>query len=160
MVKPALIVFGLTLLLIASVLTWAALQPPAPRPKVSVTFSGYTNDSKGARLAAFTVRNASLSPVLRLSHYRVQVPTSKRWTNFAEGWFSAGTSVLPAGGSETITIVAPTNQPSWRPSISVTPDVGRTRDALNGVSVAARSLGLPMRYRKMTYGECSDWISE
>jgi hypothetical protein len=160
MTKTIFIAFGVILVAVAGLLTWIALQPPAVRPSATVIFGGYTNDAAGMRLAVFTVSNTSVSSVRRLSHYWIQIPTSKRWTNISEGWFSCGTSVLPSGGTEVVTVVVPTNQASWRPRLTMTPDVGALRDMMDSLMAAARNAGLPTRSRKMTYSASSDWISE
>jgi hypothetical protein len=158
--KRTLIVFGLILVIFAGLLTRVALQPPAARPSATVAFIGYTNDTTGTRLAAFTVSNASPSAVRRLSHYRIQIPTSKRWTNISDGYISGGTAVLPPGGSETVTVVAPTNHALWRPWFVVSPGVGVVSDTMGAVADAAHAVGLRTRYRKRMYGADCDWIRE
>lgn len=159
MVKRTLIVLGLILAALAVLFTWAALQPPPARANVTVMFAGYTNDTAGARFAAFTIINPGPSAVRRLSHYRIQIPTATRWTNLSVCWFSGGGSILPAGSSETVTVPAPTNQ-SWRVSLSVSPEVGIVCDVMGSIAEAARFAGLRTRYRRMSYGVQCDWIGE
>ena len=159
MAKRTFIVLSLILVAVVAVVTWAALQPPAARPNVTVRFASYTNDTTGSRVAAFTVSNASPSAVRLLSHYRIQIPTVARWTNLSGGWLPRGASVLPARSSETITVPATTNQ-SWRVSLSVSPDVGIVRDMMGSIAEAAHFAGLRTRYRKMSYGVQCDWIGE
>jgi hypothetical protein len=158
--KLMLVAIGVIFLAVAGLFVCVALQPPSTRPRVTIAFGGYTNDAAGRRLAAFTVSNASLSAVRRLSHYRIQILTSTRWTNISGGWLSGGASILPPSGAETVMVVAPPNQTSWRPWFAVSPDVGMVKDMMGSVIDAARSLGLPTRYRKTMYGAYSDWISE
>jgi hypothetical protein len=157
--KRTLIVLSLIFATLAGLLAWAIIQPPAARPNVTVTFVGYTNNTTGARLAAFMVSNASPSAVRRLSHYRIQIPTTTRWTNLSEGWFAGGGLEMPARSSETVTVPAVTNQP-WRVSLTVSPEVGIVRDLMGSIAETARSAGLRTRYRNMSYGVQCDWIGE
>ena len=163
MTKQTLIILGLILVALLGLVTRAVLLPPAAPPNVTVRFAGYTNDTTGTRLAVFTVRNTSPSPVRRLSNYRIQIPTATRWTNLSARLLSGGGSVLQAGSSETVTVPAATNQ-SWRVSLSVSPEFGSMADMraamMGSIAEAARLAGLPARYRNMSYGVPSDWIGE
>lgn len=159
MTKQTLIVVGLLLLALVALLTWAVLQPPAARPNATVRFVGYTNDTTGIRLAMFTISNASPSAVRRLSNYRIQIPTAGRWWNLSARLLSGGGSVLQAGSAETVTVPAVTNQ-SWRVSFSVSPELGIMGDTMGSIAEAARSAGLPVRYRNISYGVPSDWIGQ
>lgn len=156
--KHALIV-GLIFLFLLGFASWVILRPPPPRPNLTVRLSGYTNDVSGTRFAVFAVSNRSSDAVLRLSHYRIQIPTQNRWTDVSEDGLSSGGSALPAGGVETITIPAATNL-SWRVSFSFSPDVGVVRTVLSSLSEASRSVGFSPRYRKMSYGVSCDWIGD
>jgi len=159
MSRQTLLIVGAILVILVVLVTWAVFQPPAAAPKVTVSFAGYTNGSTGSRLAAFTVSNAGPSATLRLSHYRIQIPTATRWTNLSDGWVSGGGTVLSAGTSERITVPAATNQP-WRVSLSVSPEVGVIGDAMGWFAETARSVGMRARYRKSSFGVQCDWIAE
>ena len=152
-------IVGLVLLSLLGFAWWVLFRPPPPRPNVTVKFRGYTNDVTGTRLAVFAVSNSSSDAVLRLSHYRIQIPTSPRWTDVSEGWLSSGGSVLPAGVVEAIVVPAATNH-SWRVTFSVSPDVGTVRSVLGSIAEASRSVGFRPRYVKMNYGVSCDWIGE
>ena len=160
MVKRILIIVALVALVISVMVVVVALQRPGQPPTVSVTFLAFTNDIVGTRLATFALSNLGASAIRRQSHYTIQTPTPMRWTNYAEGWVAGGTRILRAGASEAVSIPAPTNQPSWRVSLSVSLDVGVVRDMMDMVVVALRNLGFQTRYRKMNYGAEGDWIRE
>lgn len=157
--RKHILIVGLVLVSLLGFASWVLFRQPPPRPNVTVRFSGYTNDVTGTRLAVFAVSNNSSVAVLRLSHYRIQIPTAPRWTDVSEGWLSSGGSVLPAGGVEAITVPAATNL-SWRVSFSISPDVGIVRTVLSSIAEASRSVGFHPRYRKMSYGVSCDWIGE
>lgn len=159
MIVRRFIVLGLILLASAGLFRWVTLQFPAALPTAAVAFIGYTNDSTGARFAAFTISNASPSTIRRLPHYQIQIPTSKRWTNISEGYISGGTSSLPPGRSETVTVIAPTNQALWRPSFAVTRG-DFISDITRAVADTARAAGLRKHYRKRIYGADGDWIRD
>jgi hypothetical protein len=159
MADVGLIVLGLFVLASVALVTTALFRPQPPRPAVTAAFLGCTNDNAGTRLASFTVSNQGPSAVRRLSDYRIQIPTAQRWTNLYDGYLTGGSSVLPSGRSEIVTVVAPTNQPSWRPWFRVNPDVGVVSDTVKAVVDAARAAGLTRRYRK-TFGVDCDWVRE
>lgn len=157
--RKHMLIVGFVLVSLLGFASWVLFRSPPPRPNVTVKFSGYTNDVAGTRLAVFAVSNSSSAAVLRLSHYRIQIPTTFRWTDVSEGWLSSGGSVLPAGGGETIVVPAATNH-SWRVTFSVNPDVGIVRTVLGSIAEASRSVGFRPRYIRMNYGVSCDWIGE
>lgn len=156
MTKQTFIVLALIVGIPVGLVTFALFQKPLKRPNMTVTFMGYTNDTSGTRLASFAVSNAGPSTVQRTSHYWIQIPTAKRWTNLSDGWLVG--SVLAPGSSETVVIPAATNQSSWRVSFYVSAEVGLMRDVMRSTAQLARDAGLRPRYRPVNYGVQSEWI--
>jgi hypothetical protein len=143
---------------VAGLFAWVAFKAPLEeRLSINVGFLGYTNVA-GTRSAAFTVSNHSKSAIRRLSNYRVQTQVSNRWINISFGTLMGGTAILPAGSSEVVTIIAPTNQMRCRLRLTVSPHVGVAREAMvNAIQATRSSLGLQHR---MTQGAYCDWNSE
>ena len=123
-------------------------------PKVSVTLLGYTNDATGSRLATFAVTNLSQSPVIREAGYWIQSPGTipQNGSNHSWNLFSAGRdSRLLPGDSETLLVATPTNQPSWRISLTVSyPETMAKRVVRETLDWA----NIP----KHSFGFRSDWI--
>jgi len=60
-------ILGRIVIIIAALFTlgaWVAFHPFPGRPKVSITFLGYTNDTTDARLATFAITNLNNSTIL------------------------------------------------------------------------------------------------
>ena len=76
--------------LIGVLLVCIAFQPPPGRPKVSVTFLGYTNDSTAGRLASFAVSNLSPCAVFRAPYCEIQTSSPKGWTGQPGGFLLTG----------------------------------------------------------------------
>jgi hypothetical protein len=107
----------------AVLFTTVGRRSPAPAPKVTVTFLGYTNSAASGFLACFGVTNASPGPVIRHVGYNLQSPatTTGRWSRLSEGWFT-NQGNLKVGDSEVILVPVPTNAPTWRLSLTVLRD--------------------------------------
>ena len=131
---------------------------PGP-PNASVTLLGYTNDTNGIRLARFAITNLGASAVKRLVHYQIQIPSPTGWTVDSAGSILGG-RLLGAGASETVTVPAPTNQPSWRISILTYTDPGHTAVSKWEMTVAMLHAVLTPRYRVMLYSIYSNLITE
>jgi len=70
--RTVIIAGSLVLILVVCVVPWTTMRHPAPL-KVSVLFTGYTNDASGARLAVFQVWNESEIRMRRWGIYHVEV---------------------------------------------------------------------------------------
>src|SRR3954471_23055347 len=140
MTKAAAIILTIFLLVVGSLVGFAVFQPSAPRPSVSLVFLGYTNNHTGIRLAAFSLKNEGASPVERRSRHWIQIPSpAPRGTRISEGWLPGQPFLLGPGASEMLTIIAPTNQATWKFAIVVGPHNGFLRDIADSVSSLSRS---------------------
>jgi len=148
------------LLALAGFFAFIAFSPPAGRPAVIVSFIAFTNDAVGTRLAVFAVSNAGPWAVSRGSDYRVQLPSGRRWTDFSEGWFPTGGSTLKPGLSELVILNAPTNQSEWRIAITSRKQEGVVFGMATELLIEAQKLGLPTRYRRVSYSTFSDLVHE
>jgi len=137
---------GLVVLLILS----AAPRRSPSRPAVSVTHVGYTNDVAGARLAAFSVSNASPFPITRRAGYWIEAPTTSppHVTNIQWRVSKGGHHVrLSPGAAETLLVAPPSNQPTWRVSLWI----GREESMMKRVlRESADDVGLPGLRQRMT----------
>ena len=128
-----------------------AFHPFPERPKVSITFLGYTNDAAGARLARFAITNLNNSRIFAYSpNIEIQSPTEPRdFTNYWPGYnqWQRLHSKLDEDASINFTIIPPTNQSPWRLRFLVYPDVGVTHGIIKGVvGFSCMSVGLLPRY--------------
>ncbi|MCI0539087.1 MAG: hypothetical protein L0Z50_28095 [Verrucomicrobiales bacterium] len=153
MTKRTLIIAGLFAI---GMMVWVAFQREPREPQASVTFLGYTNDATGTRLATFVHSNLNSFVVRRRAHYWIELPTSAGGTNQASCWFSSGND-LKARAFEIVAVPGPTNQPSWRVSLSVTPDVGIVTEAMDFVGFIFFGFQSPFPQRR-SYEVRSDWI--
>src|SRR5262245_35277508 len=116
--RKAIIIIGIVLLVVIAIMPTCR----SDSPKVSVTFVGYTNDSTGVRLATFAFKNLGQSAVTREPSCWVETPGARRedGKNLYQNWLMSGwgSKLLP-GKSETLLVVVPTNQPTWRISLGV-----------------------------------------
>lgn len=97
-------------------------RPPTDRPKISVALLGYTNDFTGSRVAAFAVTNLGQTTLRRDAGYWIQSPGAnpRNGDNISWNVFTAGKkSELQPGESETLLVMPPANQASWRISLTV-----------------------------------------
>ena len=125
-------------------------------PTVSITLIGYTNDATGSRFAMFAVTNLSQSTVIREAGYWIQSPGAipPNGNNTSWNLFPAGrNSRLQPGEVETLWVVTPTNQPSWRISMTVSYPESMTkrvvRETLDWASIPKHSFAFR-----------SDWIEQ
>ena len=120
--KTFIIIGGVLLVAFALWLVLVAGQRRTEWPKVSVTVLGYTNDATGSRFAVFGVTNLSQLAVIRRAGYWIQTPGAvpQNGSNLCWKLFTAGRkSRLLPGEAETLLVVIPTNQSSWRISMMV-----------------------------------------
>ena len=151
----------LTLLLV--MLGWIARQPPAPQPKVSLRFLGYTNNASNSRVAIFSVSNAGPSTAHLLSGYRVYLHDASapsRRTRVSSGYLPGGATFLRAAASERLAITPPTNQLPWYVLVSIRADEPPIRDLANSVLEVGRDIGIRVRYRQPTYAVMSERLNE
>lgn len=150
-------ILALIIGLIVVLLMGIAAQPPAGRPKVSVRFLSYTNDTTGNRLALFAVSNMGASAVLRAPYYEIQTLTPEGWMVQSGGLLPKGTQIK-AGSSEILAFPPATNQSPWRVWIRFFPDAGLAGKFKRGASMTLMLVGLPTRYRVKWYMIESDRI--
>ena len=79
--------------------------------KITVTFTGYTNEVTGGRLANFRISNLGGSGVFRWPDYTVE--ERGRVNPLNRGSYGAG-GVLNPGQSSTCLLPAPSNSAPWR----------------------------------------------
>src|SRR6185503_4263425 len=135
-------------------LVWIARQPPAPQPKVSLRFLGYTNDASHSRVAIFTLTNAGPSSAHLLSDYRVYLhdaSTPSRRTRVSSGSLPSGATLMRPAAWETLAVTPPTNQLPWYVLVRFRADEPPIRDLADSVLEVARDLGIRVRYRQPTY---------
>jgi hypothetical protein len=126
--------------------TVVALRPASAKPIVSIRFAGLTNDLSGCRWAGFTISNGNSWLLNRSSHYTIGLPNGNRWIRFHEGW--AGGSILSAGATEALWIVAPTNQNVWGATFTFRKDEGTLYLIVTELLLEAQKLGLRLNYRR------------
>jgi hypothetical protein len=116
--RTVIIAGSLVLILVVCVVAWTTTRHPAPL-KVSVLFTGYTNDASGARLAVFQVRNESEIRMRRWGVYHVEVrgDVQRRGPLF----FGRNAFVEP-GQSTVFALPAYTNQVAWRAALHCSRD--------------------------------------
>jgi hypothetical protein len=148
----------IVLLILGGISLVVLSRRPHPRPSLDVFFLGYTNTTAGARLALFSISNASPWAVVRQSHYTVQSPVGNRWARLAEDWIP-GVSLRPAA-SEVVTITAPTNQPIWRVAFSARKDEGMLVGMTTELLLEGQKLGLPTRYRRQGFAVFSESVQQ
>ena len=105
-----LAVCGLLLLLSVGAFFRNANRPLGPA-KMTVIFSGFTNDASGARLAAFLVSNSGAAALFRLPLYTIE--ESWQTAPASRGSLRRGATLVP-GQSRMCLLPAPTNQSPWR----------------------------------------------
>ena len=154
--KTFIIISGVLIAVFALWLMLVVGQRRTDWPKLSVTLLGYTNNATGSRLATFAVTNLSQSPVIREAGYSIQSPGSnlQNGNNISWNLFTGGrNSRLQPGEAETLLVVTPTNQSSWRILFSVRyPESMATRvvrETLDWASIPGHSFSFQ-----------SDWIDQ
>jgi hypothetical protein len=116
--RTVIIVGSLVLILVVCVVAWKTMRDTTPL-KVSVLFTGYTNDASGARLAVFQVRNESETRMRRWGVYHVEV----RGDAQRRGPLFFGRNAFVAPGQSTVfTLPAYTNQVAWRAALHCSRD--------------------------------------
>jgi len=161
--KVTLLSAAVVITLLLVMLGWIARQPPAPQPKVSLRFLGYTNDASNSRVAIFTLTNAGPSTAHLLSGYRVYLhdaSTPSRRTRVSSGYLPGGARLLRPAASETLAVTPPTNQLPWYVLVSFRADEPPIRDMADSVLEGARSLGIRVRYRQPKYAVMSERLNE
>jgi len=161
--KVTLVSAAVLFTLLLAMLVWIARQPPAPQPKVSLRFIGYTNDTSNRRVAIFTVSNAGPSTAQLLSGYRVYLHDASapsRRTRVSSGYLPRGAARLRPAASETLAVTPPTNQLPWYVLVSFRADEPPIRDIADSVLEGARSLGIRVRYRQPRYAAMSERLTE
>jgi hypothetical protein len=161
--KVTLVSAAVLFTLLLAMLVWIARQPPAPQPKVSVHFVGYTNDVGNKRVAIFTVTNAGPSTAHLHSGYHVYLHDASapsRRTRVSSGSLPRGATLLRPAASETLVVTPPTNQPPWYVFVSFRADEPPIRDMADSVLEGARSLGIRVRYRQPRYAAMSERLKE
>jgi len=168
-------ILTLIVIVIAALFTLGAcvaFHPFPGRPKVSITFLGYTNDAAGIRLARFAITNLNNSTIFAYEpNIEIQSPTEPGGIAYYFPGYNQWQrlhSKLDEGASLKFTIIPPTNQSPWRLTFLVEPDVGVTHGIIKGVvSISCMSVGLLPRYWRflpcdgaamMPYNIEGDWI--
>lgn len=152
---------------------WVAFEPPPGRPKISITFHGYTNDATGARLAKITVTNLNDSTILVCSpHFEIQAPAKPDgYEHYFSGVNYPWSSNLVGSASGSFTIPPPTNPSPWRLTFLVYPNHGMSaKNIIRSAAVfSCMNVGLWPRYAKyLPFGGAmrlpfyiqGDWIDE
>lgn len=157
----AFLIIGFVCLTLIAALGWILLRMRAPLPRATISFIEFASDTSGARLATFAISNSSPTAILRQSNYTIQAPQgNRRWTNLSLAWLPVGSRILQPNEVDRVSIAVPTNQPSWRVSLTVSHPFTFSRVLLNTVAQWGRQAGLPIKYRQMGLALASDWISE
>jgi hypothetical protein len=155
MYRPLLIVASVLAAVVAFVALSASKQSRAPL-RIDVSFTGYSNDAAGIRLATFALTNNSTVKVLEWGVYRIQ---SLHHTNDAIVYKpgSIRSTRLGPGQGEVFVFAAPSNQGSWRIQ-GYCSRVG-LRQRLNDV---VSEPFLPERFRGVPsdYWPRSEWIND
>jgi len=157
--RTKLITIGCVVAVILLLLVFM-LSPPSrgASSPLSVTFSGYTNDNAGERLARMTVTNRSGLALRRESHGRVEYRTGPQKIS---GFHVAIPVSLSSGQSEVYLVPAPTNRGMWRVAFKIL----RVDRRFEMVDRARQRSLLPQRLHERLYNDrielCwSDWIDE
>lgn len=148
--------------LVAAILLFAAyMLSSRSRPAVAplnVTFTGYTNNSAGERMAKLTLTNQSEFVVLRESHCRVEYRADP---HLVPSFHVAMPITLNPGQIENVLVPAPTKRGTWRVAIRSL-DVDRRFQTADW---AYRHSMLPKKLHTRLYNDridlsWSDWIEE
>jgi hypothetical protein len=105
------IIIGSLAILLVSIVAVLALSWPASSLQVTVSFVGYTNDTKGVRLATFAVTNQSSATIRRWGTYH---PESQHQPGLRLAFGFGPNVFLAPGQSEIITVPMATNLGKWR----------------------------------------------
>jgi hypothetical protein len=143
---------ALLLLLLVGVILWKAAPSYGPT-RITVAFTGFTNDAAGSRFAAFRVSNASGARLFRWPFYSIaehdQI-SGPRWPRLARG------GTLSPGESTICLLPAPTNQAPWRAVFAFSQDNWRRR--LSGMPSWVRRV-VPSRFLGVAVVEgMSEWV--
>jgi hypothetical protein len=128
-------------------------EPAAGPIKITAIFSGFTNDTTGARLASFRVSNQGDVRVYRWPSYSIE----ERGHNgpLYRAAFASGASLAPAQSS-TYLFPAPTNAAAWRVVFNFSRESWRRR--LAGLPPVFRML-VPSKALAFSVEEgISDWV--
>ena len=90
---------------------WLSLSKGEISPILTVRFLGYTNDSSNTNLALFKISNEGQSRVLRWDIYQIELQSPSSLLP-ADG-LSEQSNLRP-GASETVALMVPFHQGSWR----------------------------------------------
>ena len=155
MYRPLLIVASVLVAVVAFVALSALKQSRAPL-RIGVSFTGYSNDAAGIRLATFALTNNSAAQVLEWGVYRIQ---SQRQTKDAIAYKPGPlrSTRLGPGQGEAFALAAPSTPGPWRIQ-GYCSRVG-LRQRLNDV---VSEPFLPKRFRGVPsdYWPRSEWINE
>jgi len=154
---PIVIRFAMLAAILVALLCISTRQKAVLR--VTVSFTGYTNDAAGTRIASFKVTNRSKVKVRRW--YFCHQETER----YIASGDIAPTAYLASGRSEVIQLPAPTNWETWRIKVFFSP-VGwrlliseclwQLPDGILRRILPARLEGNPFDYQCAQ----SDWIHE
>jgi hypothetical protein len=133
MKKRTRIIAGLFAIVIG-IMALVAVQCASREPQVSITFLGYTNDAAGTRLATFAVSNLNSFVVRRQAGYWIERQTPTGGMKQASCWFNSSND-LKGRAFEIVEVPGPTNQPSWRISLSIRTDIGPVNEMMEGVGM-------------------------
>jgi len=110
--RKGIAILSVVLLLLACAVAITGLVLRPLEMKVAVVFAGYTNDSRGTRLARLRVVNEGKVPVRWLRQYTVETKQQSRF--YPDTRFLSRNVLLVPGDSEVVAIPAITNQGAWR----------------------------------------------
>lgn len=147
----------LLLLIVAGVAILLLWRRTGSTPTVAVSFQGFTNDSKGLRLATFSISNSSSGSIIRWGHYGVETKVTP-WPQATQPHFAPKATLGP-GQVESVSLPAPTNLGAWKAVLFFSPDGWRYRSAMNTNSLlmrltAQKGLSFPTEIQK------SDWFDQ
>jgi hypothetical protein len=132
------------------------LRPPA-KPKITVTFLGYTNTPTGALAGRFVVSNGAPWAVQMWAPWiAIQSPTNS-WGEPVRG---VGAPVLTGHATKAFFVTPPTNRLPWRLEIRLSSDVGVNRMVKDFIMYRLYSLRLRPKYYNMPQDVYGEWIKE
>jgi hypothetical protein len=110
-IRKGIVISSAVLMFVCAVI-FAELVLRPREMKVAVLFAGYTNESRGTRLARLRVINEGNVTIRRLRMYILETKQQSRL--YPDSRFLSRNVLLDPGESEVVAIPAITNQGAWR----------------------------------------------